>query len=96
MRHYEDLTIDEALADPLIRDVMAADSVDAGELEGLLRAVARRWTGLRARPSAAPSRSSEGLGDKDRQPRAIDCCHVLAKGAATSPRVAASGLSICG
>lgn len=96
MRHYEDLTIDEALADPLIRDVMAADSVDAGELEGLLRAIARRWTGLRARPGAAASRPSEDLGDKDRRPRPLDCCHVLASGAATSPRGLASGLSICG
>ena len=45
-----DLTIDDALADPLIAAAMRADRVDPGRLETLLRATARD---LRATRSTA-------------------------------------------
>ena len=44
--HYEP-TLTEALADPLVRALMAADGVDPNDLERRLGAVARR---VRQRP----------------------------------------------
>lgn len=39
---HEELTLSDALSDPLIQAVMAADGVDARELEAMLSDVARR------------------------------------------------------
>jgi hypothetical protein len=47
---YEELTVDDALSDPLIQAVMAADRVDSEQLESMLISIARRVT-----PSIAPS-----------------------------------------
>ena len=50
-------TLKETLSDPLIRTVMAADGVDAAELETMLTAVARklaRKSGSRTAASAGP------------------------------------------
>lgn len=38
--HHNDLTIDEAMADPLIRRVMRADRVEPRQLESMLRTLA--------------------------------------------------------
>ncbi len=39
---HREPTLKDALSDPLIRTVMAADGVDAAELETMLTAVARK------------------------------------------------------
>ena len=46
-KHHDDLSIDDVLADPIIRAVMKADRVDAGEFRVLLgrAAEARRRSG---------------------------------------------------
>ncbi len=49
-----DLTLDEALADPMIGAVLAADRVDRRGFETLLRATARRLAPGRG-PSARPT-----------------------------------------
>jgi hypothetical protein len=41
----QELTLQSALSDPLIRTVMAADHVDPAELESMLRRVAREIAG---------------------------------------------------
>jgi len=46
-------SIDEMLAEPIVRALMAADGVRAGELKALLRSAAKR---LRARDTHRPSR----------------------------------------
>jgi hypothetical protein len=37
---FSELTLDEALSDPLVQDVMASDGVDAAELEATLSEIA--------------------------------------------------------
>jgi hypothetical protein len=49
---FRELSIGEMLADPIVRAVMSADGVDAGELELMLRLIADRVS-ERARPRAA-------------------------------------------
>jgi hypothetical protein len=41
MPGWDEASVDELLADPIVRDVMAADGVDPGELRALLYAVQR-------------------------------------------------------
>jgi hypothetical protein len=41
--YVEEPTLAEALADPLVRAVMAADRVDPGKLESMLVSVARTF-----------------------------------------------------
>jgi hypothetical protein len=41
-RNIPEPSIDELLADPIVRALMAADGVRASELEALLRSVAKR------------------------------------------------------
>ena len=40
----QEMTLRSALSDPLIRTVMAADNVDPGELESMLRRIAEQIT----------------------------------------------------
>lgn len=60
-----DLTLDEALADPMIGAVLKADHVDRGGFETLLRSTARRLDGRRgpaSRPTASlPARARAAL-----------------------------------
>lgn len=64
-----DLTLDEALADPVIGAVLKADHVDRGGFETLLRSTARRLDhgrGPLTRPTAAlaaRSRPNSAAGD---------------------------------
>jgi hypothetical protein len=39
MREFRELLLEEMLADPIVRALMAADGVDPEELEALLRSV---------------------------------------------------------
>jgi hypothetical protein len=55
MPGWDEAAVDELLADPIIRDVMAADSVDPGELRALLYAVQRTidcYAAKRGRPTS--------------------------------------------
>lgn len=45
-----DLTIDDALADPMIAAAMRADRVDPGRLEALLRTTARDLRAVKVTP----------------------------------------------
>ncbi len=60
-----DLTLDEALADPMIGAVLKADHVDRGGFETLLRTTARRLDSRRgpaSRPTASlPARARAAL-----------------------------------
>ncbi len=49
-----DLTLDEALADPMIAAALRADRVDPRRFEALLRGTARRRSTLPRRPRAPP------------------------------------------
>jgi hypothetical protein len=51
MREFRELLLEEMLADPIVRALMAADGVDPEELEALLRSVTgpRRDSTLRQR-----------------------------------------------
>ena len=42
MKYHGDLTIEEAMADPLIRKVMRADRQDPGDVKRILAAAAHR------------------------------------------------------
>lgn len=55
MSQRNDLTIDEAIRDPMIRLVMKADRVDPHALEALLRSLAdKQYPGSKAPPSRFP------------------------------------------
>lgn len=58
-------TLTQILSDPITKAVMQADSVDASELESLLRDVASRLDGRSAhpRPNARLERSIESFCD---------------------------------
>lgn len=53
--HQSDLTIDEAMADPLIRRVMRADRVEPRQLESMLRTLASVGTSPRVHGFSSPS-----------------------------------------
>ena len=65
-----DLTLDEALADPMIGAALRADHVDPRQFETLLRSTARR---IDARRGPA-SRPTAFLAARSRRPIAGDCC----------------------
>ncbi|HEX4767736.1 MAG TPA: hypothetical protein VH414_15835 [Lichenihabitans sp.] len=70
MRYHGDLTIDEAMADPLIRKVMRADRQDPGDVKRLLAAAAHRMGISRADPyGAEKGRPGIALARRLR-----DCC----------------------
>jgi hypothetical protein len=49
---YGDLTVQQVMAEPIVRDLMRADRVDPAAFEALLRSVARRSPGDAAQPAA--------------------------------------------
>jgi hypothetical protein len=51
----QELTLQSALSDPLIRTVMAADNVDPVELESMLRRIAKKVSPRQSRPKEAAS-----------------------------------------
>ncbi len=53
MKYHGDLTIDEAMADPMIRKVMRADRQDPRDVKQLLAAAAQRIGISRADPYGA-------------------------------------------
>ena len=65
-----DLTLDEALADPVIGAALRADRVDPRQFEILLRSTARRLGEGRSRAPRAPA----FLAARCRRPAAGDHC----------------------
>ena len=74
MSWNRDLTLDEALADPMIGAALRADRVDPREFELLLRSTARRLEpGLDARRGPA-ARLTASLAARACRPVAGECC----------------------
>ena len=73
MTHQGDLSIDEAMADPLIRTVMRADRVEPRRLESMLRTLASVQT---RRGTMAPTPALYGLAVAAR--RAASCGSLCA------------------
>ena len=70
MKYHGDLTIDEAMADPLIRKVMRADRQDPSDVKRLLAAAAHR-VGI----SRADSRGAEKARSGSALARRLrECC----------------------
>lgn len=94
MTYYGDLTIDEALADPIIQLVMKADRVDAGRLESELRSAA----GQLADDTQDDGESDEEAAPKRSFSRSLsDCCQNLAPPSVRYPSFAAIGSrALCG
>ena len=44
MPGWDEASVDELLAEPIVRDLMAADRVDPGELRALLYGIQPQWT----------------------------------------------------
>lgn len=67
MSWNRDLTLDEALNDPMIAAALRADRVDPRQFETLLRSTARRLDAGRA-PASRPSQGGEGAeaGDPEK------------------------------
>ncbi len=88
MTCYADLSIDEALADPMIRLVMSADHVEPRALETTLRAAAKRIDGNALRYSPEPDSSWRSL---------VDYCHVWAQPPANAlTRAGRAARDLCG
>jgi hypothetical protein len=47
---YVELTVEEMMAEPIVRDLMRADHVDPAAFEALLRSIAARSPGSTAQP----------------------------------------------
>ena len=56
MKHYQPLTLQNVLSDPMVQTAMAADGVDPEELAAMLAGVARTLTASRGRASACFAR----------------------------------------
>ncbi|HET6234661.1 MAG TPA: hypothetical protein VFE41_06800 [Acetobacteraceae bacterium] len=53
---YSDLTVDEIMAEPIVRELMQADRVDPAAFEALLRSIAARPPGRTAQPGPQRTR----------------------------------------
>jgi len=59
-RNAKEPSIEEMLADPIVRAIMAADDIRAGELETLVRSVAKRLRATGAKDKEGPRRRRSG------------------------------------
>ena len=59
-RNTKEPSIEEMLADPIVRAIMAADGIRAGELETLVRAAAKRPRATGGKDKKGPRRRRRG------------------------------------
>ena len=59
-RNAEEPSLEEMLADPIVRAIMAADGIRAGELETLVRSAAKRLRATGAKDEKGSRRRGSG------------------------------------
>ena len=68
-RNAKEPSIEEMLADPIVRAIMAADGIQAGELEMLVRSAAKRPSATGVKDKRGPGRRRGVRAGVHRPPR---------------------------